>query len=134
MVNHGLLPNFKSLINSHNKNIVCEQKKKPPNNYRGKTSCLLNGSCQHKNLVYSFKFSNPQIKQNHQHNLAITSTSTGLIEHTFKEKFYKHSNSLKYESKKIEQNFPISYGVKRKRRLIHIYTKIHRYLDTYIDT
>ena len=47
-------------------------------NCRGKTSCPLNGSCQHKNLVYSGKVSTQDLKQNHLH-------YTGLTEHTFED-------------------------------------------------
>ena len=48
------LPNFKSMNNGHNKNILNEQEKPSPCNFRNKTSCLLEGICQHKNLVLYF--------------------------------------------------------------------------------
>ena len=80
------------MINGHNKNILNEQEKPSPCNYRDKTSCPLNGSCQHKNPVYSCKVSTPDIKQNHPHYI-------GLTEHTFKDRIYKYNNSFKYESK-----------------------------------
>ena len=92
-VSYSSLPNFKSVINGHNKNILNEQEKPSPCNCRDKTSCPLNGSCQHKNLVYSCKVSTPDIKQNHPHYI-------GLTEHTFKDRLYKHNNSFKYESKR----------------------------------
>ena len=60
------LPNFKSLMNGHNKNILNKQEKPSPCNYRDKT-CLLKGSYQHKNLVCSCKVSIPDLKQNHPH-------------------------------------------------------------------
>ena len=44
-INYISLPNFKSVINRHNKNILNEQEKPSPCNYKDKTSCLLNGSC-----------------------------------------------------------------------------------------
>ena len=81
-VSYSSLPNFKSVINGHNKNILNEQEKPSPCNCRDKTSCPLKGSCQHKNLVYSCKVSTPDIKQNHPHYL-------GLTEHTFKDRLYK---------------------------------------------
>ena len=56
-VSYSSLPNFKSVINGHNKNILYEQEKPSPCNFRDKTSCPLNGNCQHKNLVYSCKVS-----------------------------------------------------------------------------
>ena len=77
-VSYSSLPTFKSVINGHNKNILNEQEKPSPCNCRDKTSCPLNGSCQHKNLVYSCKVSTPDIKQNHPHYI-------GLTEHTFKD-------------------------------------------------
>ena len=61
-VSYSSLPNFKTVINGHNKNILNEQEKPSPRNCRDKTSCPLNGSCQHKNLVYSCKVSTPDIK------------------------------------------------------------------------
>ena len=91
-VSYSSLPNFKSVINGHNKNILNEQEKPSPRNCRDKTSCPLNGSCQHKNLVYSCKVSTSDVKQNHPHYI-------GLTEHTFKDRLYKHNNSFKYESK-----------------------------------
>ena len=92
-VSYSSLPNFKSVINGHNKNILNEQEKPSSCNCRDKTSCPLNGSCQHKNLVYSCKVSTPDIKQNHPHYI-------GLTEHKIKDRLYKHNNSFKYESKR----------------------------------
>ena len=76
-VSYSFLRDFQSVTNGHNKNISNEQEKPSLCNCRKKTSCPLNGSCQHKNLVYSCKVSTPDIKQNHPH-------YTGLKEHTFK--------------------------------------------------
>ena len=59
-VSYSSLPNFKNVINDHNKNILNEQEKPSPCNCRDKTSCQLNGSCQHKNLYILVKFQ-PQI-------------------------------------------------------------------------
>ena len=36
------------------------------------TSCPLNRSCQHKNLVYFCKVSTPDTKQNHPHYIGLT--------------------------------------------------------------
>ena len=66
-VSYSSLPNFKSVINGHNKNILNEQEKPSPCNCREKTSCPLKGSRQHKNLAYSCKVSTPDLKQNHSH-------------------------------------------------------------------
>ena len=75
-VSYGSLPSFKSVINGHNKYILNEQEKPSPCNCRDKTSCLLSGNCQHKNLAYYCKISTPDIKQNHPHYIRLT-------EHTF---------------------------------------------------
>ena len=77
-VSYSSLPNFKIMINGHNKSILNKQEKPSPWNCRDKTSCLLNGSCQHKNLVYSCKVSTPDIKQNYPYYI-------GLTEHAFKD-------------------------------------------------
>ena len=44
-LSYSSLPNFKSVINGHNKNILNEPEKPSPFNCRDKTSCPLNGSC-----------------------------------------------------------------------------------------
>ena len=111
-VSYSSLPNFKSVINGHNKNILNEQEKPSPCNCRDKTSCPLKGTCQHKNLVYSCKVSTPDLKQNHPHYI-------GLTEHTFKDST-NITILLSTSQKETRQNFLISYGVKRKRRLIWI--------------
>ena len=79
-------------INLHHQNSLSSRPHRPCN-CRDKTSCLLNGSCQHKNLVYSCKVSTPDIKQNYSHYI-------GLTEHTFEDRLSKHKNSFMYESKR----------------------------------
>ena len=100
-----------------------EQEKPCTCNCRGKTSCKLNGSCQHKNLVYYCKVSIPDIKQNHLH-------YTSLTEHVFKDSIniIILSNTSQRET---EQNFLISYGVKRKRRLICIADKAKKLFSSF---
>ena len=61
-VSYRSLPNFGSVINGHDKHILNDVEK-PSCNCRDKTSCPLNRSCQHKNLVYSCKVPIPDIKQ-----------------------------------------------------------------------
>ena len=78
----------------------------------GQNVMPLKGSCQHKNLVYSSKVSTPDLKQNHPHYI-------GLTEHTFKDST-NITILLSTSQKETRQNFLISYGVKRKRRLIWI--------------
>ena len=115
-VSYSSLPNFKSVINGHNKNILNEQEKPSPRNCRDKTSCPLNGSCQHKNLVYSCEVSTPDIKENHPHYI-------GLTEHTFRLYKIDSTNIIILSStsqRETQQNFLISYGVKRKKKLMWI--------------
>ena len=66
------------MINGHNKNVLNEKKRHFPCNYREKTSCTLNGSCQNKDFVHSCNISTPDIRQNHPHYI-------GLTEHKFKD-------------------------------------------------
>ena len=109
-VSYSSLPNFKSVINSHNKNILNEQEKSSSCNCRDKTSCPLKGRCQHKNLVYSCKISTPHLKQNHPHYI-------GLTEHTFKDRLYKHNNSFKYESKRNSTELSNFIWDKKKEKI-----------------
>ena len=44
-------------------------------------------------LVYIYEADTPDIIENHPHYI-------GLTENTFKDQFYKHKNSFKYESKR----------------------------------
>ena len=104
------LPNFKSVINGHNKNILNEQERPSLCNCRDKTSCSLNRSCQHKNLVYSCKVLTPDIKQNHLHYIDLT-------EHTFKDRLYKHNNSFRYESKRNSTELSIFIWGKKKEKV-----------------
>ena len=90
------MPNFASIFNSHNKKIINNNIPKPTAptcNCRPKTSCPLNGDCLQSSLVYIFKSDTPNIIENHRHFI-------GLAEITFKDRFYKHKNSFKYESKR----------------------------------
>ena len=113
-VSYSSLPNFKKVINGHNKNILNEQEKPSPCNCRDKTSCPLKGTCQHKNLVYSCKVSTPDLKQNHPHYI-------GFTEHTFKDSIVTNiAILLSTSQKETQQKFLISYGVQRKRRLMWI--------------
>ena len=98
------------VINGHNKNILNQQEKPSPCNCRDKTSCPLKESCQHKNLVYSCKVSAADLKQNHSHYIDLqnihTSTNITIL--------------LTTSQRETQKNFLISYGVKRKGRLMWI--------------
>ena len=109
-ISYSSLPNFKSVINGHNENILNEQEKPSPYKCRDKTSCSLNGSYQHENLVYSCKVSTSDIKQNHPHYI-------GLTEHTFKDRLYKHNNSFKYESKRNSTELSNFIWGKKKEKI-----------------
>ena len=90
------MPNFGSIINSHNKKIINSNIPKqaaPTGNCRLKSSCPLNSDCLQSSLVYIFKEDTPNVIETHLHYI-------GLTENTFKDRFYKHSNSFKYESKR----------------------------------
>ena len=109
-VSYSSLPNFKSVINGHNRNILTEQEKPSPWNCRNKASSPLNWTCQHKNLSYSCKASTPDIKQNHPHYI-------GLTEHTFKERRHKHNNVFKYESKRNSKELCNFIWSKKKEKI-----------------
>ena len=109
-VSYSSLPNFKSVINGHNKNILNEKEKPSPCNCRDKTPCPLKGSSQHKNLVYSCKVSTPDLKQNHPH-------YTGFTERTFKDRFYKHNNSFKCESNRNSRELSNFIWGKKKEKI-----------------
>ena len=64
----------------------------PTCNCHLKTSCPLNGDCLQSSLVYICKADMPHIIENQPHHIDFT-------ENTFKDRFYKHKNSFKYESK-----------------------------------
>ena len=88
--------NFASVINSQNKKIINNNILKPSTptcNCCSKTSCHLNGDYLLSSLVYIYKADTPDIIENHSHYI-------GLTENTFKDRFYKHKNSFKYESKR----------------------------------
>ena len=90
------LPNFSNIVNSHNKKIINNNIPKPTAptcNCRSKTSCPLYGNSLQSNCVYICKVDTPNIIENHPHCI-------GLTENTFKDRFYKHKISFKYESKR----------------------------------
>ena len=88
-VSCSFLPNFASMIKSNNNRISSEEKTKdqPKLNCRQKDTCPLEGNCLDKELIY-------------QCNLKEKNTSdNGLTENAFKDRYYKHRNSFKCESK-----------------------------------
>ena len=90
------MPNFASIINPQNKKIINNNIPKPSTatcNCLLKPSFPLNGDCLQSSLVYICYADTPDIIENHPHYI-------GLTENTFKDRFYKHKNSFKYESKR----------------------------------
>ena len=90
-VSYGCTPNAASIINSHNKKILENQ---PSNmtaecNCRVKDSCPLQGKCQTENVVYLAQVTN---RKNSERKCYI-----GLTERTFKDRLYKHRNSLRHQ-------------------------------------
>ena len=95
-ISYSTMPNFASIINSHNKKIInnnIPKPSEPTGNCRSKTSCLLNGGYFQSSLVYICKADTPSIIENHPHYIA-------LAEDRFKYRLYKHKNWFQYESKR----------------------------------
>ena len=92
-VSYSCLPNFASVITSHNKKVLSTKKDDVNQscNCRVKDACPLNGNCLTNSVIY-----NCNVKDNDND----TSVNyIGLTEHTFKDRFYKHRNAFKYKSK-----------------------------------
>ena len=90
------MPNFATIIKSRNKKMIKNNIPKtsaPTCKCRSKTSCPLDCGCLQRSLVYICKADTPDIIENHPHYI-------GLTENTLKDRFYKHKNSFKYESKR----------------------------------
>ena len=90
------MPNFASIINPLNKKILNENIVKPTFascNCRVNASCPLDGNCLQSSLVYICKAATPKIINDCPHYKC-------LKEDTFKDRLYKHKNSLRYENKK----------------------------------
>ena len=97
-VTYSSMPNFASIINSHNKKILNENIAKPTSascncRERVKGSCPLDGNCLQSSFVYMCKAATLKITNDYPHYI-------GLAENTFKGRLYKHKNSFRYESKK----------------------------------
>ena len=122
-ISYSSLPSFASIINSHNKKIINNNIPKPSAstfNCRSKTLCPLSGDCLQSSLVYICKVDTPNITENYPHYI-------GLTENSFKDRFYKHKNSFKYESKRnvTERNYQISSGKRSMSSLKRILCGIY---------
>ena len=91
------MSNFASIINAHKKTILNENIGKTTCdscNCRVKASCPLDDNCLQSSLVYICKAAVPKITNDYP------LLHFGLTKKTFKDRLYKHKNSLRYESKK----------------------------------
>ena len=117
-VSYSCLPNFANIIKSHNHRIFSEEKTQdqPKCNCRQKDTCPLEGHCLDQELIYRCIF-----KEN---TTSDEVTYNGLTENTFKDRFYKHCNSFKNESKtnSTELSGKLFWEMKRKgikKSIIH---------------
>ena len=81
------------MIKSHSNRNLCEKKiqDQPKCNYQQKDTCPLEGHCLDKELIYQCILKENTTSDEVTHN--------NLTENAFKDRFYKHHNSFKYESK-----------------------------------
>ena len=87
------LPNFANMMKSHNNRILSEEKTQdqPKCNCRQKDTCPLEGHCLDKELIDQCI-----LKENTTSDWV---NYNGVTENTFKDRFCKHHNSFKSESK-----------------------------------
>ena len=81
------------MIKSHHNRILSEEKTQNQQkcNCRQKSTCPLEGNCLYEELIYQCTLKENATSDGVNYN--------GLTENTFKDRFYKHRNSFKYESK-----------------------------------
>ena len=97
-VSYSSLPNFSSIINSHNKKILRQREMalpKPQCNCRVKESCPLNSDCLQSSVVYSCKITSNNTTEDSPHYWPYRKHI-----YTFKDRLYKRINSFKCETKK----------------------------------
>ena len=92
-VSYSCLPNISNIISSHNKKVLTNTTAPTDTacNCRKKESCPLNGKCRDKNVIYLCNVKSSEADQGVNY--------IGLTENTFKERWYQHKNSFKYEHK-----------------------------------
>ena len=92
-VSYSCMPNTASVIKAHNKRILQDQHTTTTAecNCRKTEICPLKGECLTENVIYMAKVSNN--KNNEEKNYI------GLTERSFKDRLYKHRNSLRYRTK-----------------------------------
>ena len=81
------------MIKLHNNRIQFEEKTQDQSKYdsQQKNTCPLEGHCLDKELIYQCTLKENTTSDGVNYN--------GLTENTFKDRFYKHRNSFKYETK-----------------------------------
>ena len=96
---YSCLPNFGNIIKSHNNIILSEGKieDQPKCNCWHEDTCLLEGHCLDKELIYQCILKENTTSDGVNYN--------GLTENTFKDRFYKHRNSFRYEGKANSAEF-----------------------------
>ena len=91
-VSYSCLPNISSVISAHNKKVLSSA---PPVtnacNCRNKELCPLNGKCREKQVIYQCHVKSSENDQGVYY--------IGLTENTFKERWYQHKTSFKYQHK-----------------------------------
>ena len=93
-VSYSCMPNVSSIVNSHNQKILTASKEENQTrkcNCKVKEKCPLQGECLSQCLVYRAQVTNDKDDNN--------SNYIGLTEHSFKDRLYKHRNSLRYRNK-----------------------------------
>ena len=93
-VSYSCMPNMKSIISNHNKNILRKHSTitnlTPPCNCKIKTKCPLDGKCRERSIVYKASL----ISNN------ITKYYYGCCETDFKSRYYNHIQSFKFKRKR----------------------------------
>ena len=93
-ISYRCMPNMKKAIAGHNFQVQKGEEVEAPQygcNCNGRCGpCPLDGGCLVDSVVYRAKVAD---------NNGVVNTYTGLTSNTFKDRFYKHRNSFKYESK-----------------------------------
>ena len=106
-----------SIIKSHNKIILSKGESKLSKSScicRDKTSCHLNGNYLQQNMIYYSKVisRNECTNKNHPYYIRLT-------EGSFEDILYKHKKCLNGRANKIQQNYQISYGIRRRKTLTY---------------
>ena len=89
-VSFSYLSNFVNVIKSHNNRILSTEDQLKCN-CRQKDACPLEGNCLDKELIYQCNLKGNTTSDGVNYN--------GLTDNTFRDRFYKHHNSFKYEIK-----------------------------------